>query len=483
MIKTTILISLLFGHFILLGQIQTFTYEFITENDDRLWSVFEAENGNVFCVGHIAKPYSNKYNGLIIKLNQKGELIKQRIINIPGRSYDIYHVLQDSLQSIIICGKSSDTTPSMSYCKLELKRMNYDLKIIDSSSSIITTDKSINGLAMQFGKNSDLLFTGSVMFDTPPHLYDIKLRTNNSLDSIRFYQKTEGVGTIGQQINQINDTLYWGIGWFGAIYSFFSIDTSFNTISIHKVPKEVNQVYGIKWDTDTSFFMSGAWKTIDNDDDIGIIRQFHPFDTTNYIFNSWGKKGIYDYPAPNGSLDFKNIDSVFIGAITSFQPIPYSNSKYVLIQVDSLLNIRWERFYGIEGYYLELMKVLATKDGGCILAGTKYNYNLNNNTRDIYILKVNAEGLITGTNGQMAPVVHEAIVYPNPGRDYLRVRVGVQHKQSVFKLFDMAGHLVLTKTIEGRTAEINTQFLQPGTYIYTITNNSGLNENGKWVKE
>jgi hypothetical protein len=47
----------------------------------------------------------------------------------------------------------------------------------------------------------------------------------------------------------------------------------------------------------------------------------------------------------------------------------------------------------------------------------------------------------------------------------------------------MTGRQVLEKHIEGRKAEINTQFLKSGTYVYTLKNNSGLNETGKWVKQ
>ncbi|RLD86070.1 MAG: hypothetical protein DRJ02_09235 [Bacteroidetes bacterium] len=78
--------------------------------------------------------------------------------------------------------------------------------------------------------------------------------------------------------------------------------------------------------------------------------------------------------------------------------------------------------------------------------------------------------------------MHEALVFPNPGSSYLRVRVAAQYKQSTFMLYDISGKQVLSQQITGKWAEVNTTFLKTGTYIYKIYNNEGLFERGKWVK-
>ena len=64
-----------------------------------------------------------------------------------------------------------------------------------------------------------------------------------------------------------------------------------------------------------------------------------------------------------------------LSSISPFYPWLNYPSEYVLLQTDSLLNIRWEKFYGDGEYYYELMRVFATNDGGCILAGTRYDFN------------------------------------------------------------------------------------------------------------
>lgn len=462
----------------LTGQVQTFEFKYITPNDDRLWDAFETEDGNIYLTGHIAKPESNKYKGLVLKLSQVGELIDDHLIDIPNRAYDIYGILQDTLGSLILCGKSSDTTPEMYHTNLELKRVNGELTILDSASLLIAENKSIGLLGKAIGINSDFLFTGGLWNDSPPSGHAFAYRLNQSFDSILYY--IDNYGSIFHQIKQIDNNSYWHLGRRSG-YKFEIRDTLFDYFDSQQVPNRVSQGYGLKWDTDTSFFMVGEWDN-NGQDDIGIIRMYHPLDTTGHLFNSWGSEGIYDYPTPNGALDFINKDSIFVGVISPFWPWLNSHSNYVLLQTDSLLNIRWERFYGDGEYYYELMKVLATNDGGCLLAGTRYDYNAGIKERDIYIIKVDNEGLLVSSGEEHNIEMHEALVFPNPGTNYLKIRIATQYPKSIFELFDLNGKLLISEQIDGKWGEINTSFLKPGTYIYKIYNQKGLNESGKWIK-
>ena len=148
-----------------------------------------------------------------------------------------------------------------------------------------------------------------------------------------------------------------------------------------------------------------------------------------------------------------------------------------------MLNIRWERFYGGDAYYM-MDKVVATHDGGCLVAGTRYDYlNTTEQETDIIILKLNSEGLILGNPENPGIKMHEAIVYPNPGNEEIKVRIAVQHKQSLFGLYDLNGRLILKENFAGTEGTVNTTFLPSGTYIYKITSEDGLYESGKWVKQ
>jgi hypothetical protein len=102
--------------------------------------------------------------------------------------------------------------------------------------------------------------------------------------------------------------------------------------------------------------------------------------------------------------------------------------------------------------------------------------------RDIFVVKLDREGLLVGKPDYEINIT-EALVFPNPGTDYLKVRIAAQYKQSTFDLFDMNGRKVLSQQINGKWGEVNTTLLHTGTYIYKIYNTEGLFESGKWVKQ
>ena len=470
---------------------QTTTWKLLSDtNEDRdAVDIIESESGNIYITGFSRDPETWHYKGLINKINPFGEITDSTFIINHDSSVIIGCILPDTSIGYIIAVKTSNTLHNANECGFYLKRMDTCLTITSSSKHFRFPDeyKDIE-VKIQTGINNNILAFGYIFPNTSPRMFIYE--TNLNFDSLNAKIYLNDGVILPMKLKQLNNFNYWIIRELKSHYLL--LDSSLNIISKEpgRIPHFMNGSYGVKWDSDTSFYLAADYlfhqRTTDHD--IGFLHQFHPFDTTGYYFNTWGTLDTNDYPGFWGALDYKNKDSIFIGGTKNinvfnlnFSPTP---SWFVLLQTDSMLNIRWERFYGGDAYY-NMTKLIATNDGGCIMAGTRFDFKAHPwvHERDIYILKVNAEGLITSANGQIAPTVHDAIVYPNPGSNHLKIRVGVQHKQSTFKLFDMTGRQVLEKHIEGRKAEINTQFLKSGTYVYTLKNNSGLNETGKWVKQ
>jgi len=191
-----------------------------------------------------------------------------------------------------------------------------------------------------------------------------------------------------------------------------------------------------------------------------------------------------------GGLDFITTDSIFMGGTHntnwdfSCPPQFEPENHQLVLQCSNLYtnNNYWTIRFAGDGNYM-MKNLFVTSNNTCIVMATYYNWQSNPvRERDILLYKINSKGLITSANGKPDPFTHYAFVYPNPGNNYFKVQVGTQHKQSVLKLIDMNGRVVLTKNIQGKTAQINATKLKAGNYVYTITNNNGLNEKGKWVK-
>jgi hypothetical protein len=227
-------------------------------------------------------------------------------------------------------------------------------------------------------------------------------------------------------------------------------DTLFNQLQISELPIRCNDPIGLKWDSDSSFYFCGQWSNPIGDKDIAMIKQFNPIDTTEYIFNSWGNKDTIDLPAGRGgALDYNNKDSIFIGGTTGFYGSWGYRSYYSLIQTDSLLNVRWEKFYGGDAYY-EMNDVLATKDGGCLLSGMRYDSDIGIHQHDIYIIKVNSNGLLVGLEPEQSIKSFEAVVFPNPGTNEISIKVAAQYDEAVININEINGTKVLTKELVGR---------------------------------
>nr|NQU90326.1 T9SS type A sorting domain-containing protein [Bacteroidota bacterium] len=198
-----------------------------------------------------------------------------------------------------------------------------------------------------------------------------------------------------------------------------------------------------------------------------------------------GAVDTIDYPGIYTNLDFIDINNIYFAGTKNFSiggifaPTP---SWFFLNKLDSNLEIQWQKFYGGDAYYM-LWNMIATQDGGCLMAGTRYDHLTQVNERDIYLVKVDENGLITGTGEELSQVqVYDAIVYPNPGSSYMKVQSGPQIEGAVFDLYDMAGKAVAREILYNRIAEINTSALPVGTYTYRIGLNNRLVGSGKWVK-
>ncbi len=472
--------------FPLAGQDNTWETIYATPLNEAAGELVEANDGSIYISGFQTKPNEifGHSKGLIVKLDKFGALVDDLQISISNRRYIIVHLLMDSKDSIIAFGYSSDTVQhplgGHNKTKLEFRRLDTNLNTYYDESFAFPPQYRMFICEMREGIFNEYFVCGSIhQYDSSGTLFPYLYIFDENLDSIdaRFYLDERGNP---QYAKQLPDSTIWLTDAFNS--SYYIIDNEMNLVEYEYArPHQINNPYGIKWDTDTSFYMTGEWDG-GNDHDIGLYRQLHPIDTSNSIFKSWGTSSM-DLPAYS-ALDFKNKDSIFIGGTRGFG-LFYATwpSWYYILQTDSSLNIRWERFYGGDAYYW-MQKIAAAKDGGCIIVGTRYDYqNVSEEELDIHILKLNSEGLLVSTPEESSIEMREALVFPNPGTDYLKVRVAAHYKKSIFELYDISGKTVLSKRINGKWGEVNTVALKSGTYVYRIYNEEGLFESGKWLKQ
>lgn len=155
---------------------------------------------------------------------------------------------------------------------------------------------------------------------------------------------------------------------------------------------------------------------------------------------------------------------------------------YVAIKINEKGEELWRRDVGCEGQDI-LKKVIETRDGGYLMAGTsKTILNADGNAKasgnkgsgkggnDFWVVKLKDK---QKPKEDKKPVE----VIPNPATDYTNVIVGYDYTKGTATLVDLAGHILQQFEITEKTVPISLQGLPEGIYIVNIrtdVQNSGV---------
>jgi hypothetical protein len=74
-----------------------------------------------------------------------------------------------------------------------------------------------------------------------------------------------------------------------------------------------------------------------------------------------------------------------------------------------------------------------------------------------------------------------AVAYPNPGKDVLNIRTGLQ--DAWVEVYDLNGRLVHRQDITENVTGIDAGGWAEGVYVWKVISNGKLAETGKWIKE
>ena len=458
------------------------SYEFVIKGlqDQMPGSLLEDDSGNVFF------PVNNKQYTELYKISYEGDFIDSiRILNPINGKCELFTLLKISDSSFMAFGKYNDEFVN----NLWIASFDFNLNIINDFKMPIEGDVfSLYTYAIVNNRgNITLAVTYS---DTEPmdtEIFFLEITKECTIIRENFFDPSNGFKLIFDLI-QLNPTEYrivkWGpIGQFG--YHLIDLDTNFNIISEFPLPYNIfkNSLSSIKT-TDSKLFYSGK-KDIPSpnitDWDLAIIST----DYNNILIDSahFGRKDTVDFPGFHNNLDFTTDKLIYYGGVSNldlFNPYYSSIPSWLMLnKLDTNLNIIWQKYYGGDACY-NLWTLLATQDGGCVMAGTKYDHQTQNQERDVYILKVNEDGLITWVHN-IPKVTKDILIYPNPGID--RMYIKTYTVNLTIELFDCYGRKRITQKITNQNTTLNTSMLNSGIYFYSFINeNNKIIKTGKWIK-
>ncbi len=142
-----------------------------------------------------------------------------------------------------------------------------------------------------------------------------------------------------------------------------------------------------------------------------------------------------------------------------------ADNNILLIKTDIAGDTLWTRQYG--GAYEERVHDMQiTGDGGVIMCGTTRSYGMGG--KDIYVIKTDADGLITNTQNPNMPNL-EFQITPNPSKGLFQIHSDLKIKG--YKVYNINGTMVQSKdffNIEKKSIDINLYQQKSGIYYLAI---------------
>jgi hypothetical protein len=465
---------------------KTFIYsEKDSLNDETFLDGTELSSGNLLLVGskvHFGNDSTAAADSIVVtKLSPDGKLIARSIFH----SGLVNCIIQMDPNLILLSGIVSIDDSA----RILLISIDTSLNLL-SRKVIPIPGYNVFYSCAKIDENRNILIYGNA---AEPTIYKLRhafiYRLSPELDSLGFVLiNTPSELDVDLLIKPENTGYYLFMvlqnsGPFFSNGQIVNLDENFNIVRIDSIPMGVYNRNNSRWISDKNFLLTGyltlGYPT--HYQHIGAV----VLDTNNtlYSYANIGPVDTSEIPSWPKNLDFQFISDVYIGGIYSYNGWSEwgsQNSWFALNHVDTALNLDWQKYYGGDKNY-ELNGLLATKDSGCLMYGSTYDWQNNAYGRNLYAIKVNKEGKLLNSVNPLQDIAKEVIIFPNPGIDKLYIRTSLI--SATISLYDMIGNCILTKNIRSGTDQLFVGSLSPGIYIYHVLKEGQIIESGKWIKE
>jgi hypothetical protein len=177
---------------------------------------------------------------------------------------------------------------------------------------------------------------------------------------------------------------------------------------------------------------------------------------------------------PKGGIKKSPSTTLKVAKTVDEEPkVKAGTDDYVAIKISEKGEELWRKDVGSDGQDI-LKKVIETRDGGYLMAGTSKtiltadggvkatgNKSTGNGSQDFWVVKLKDK-----IKPKEKKKTVEAI--PNPATDYTNVIVGYDFKKGTATVVDIAGHILQQFEITERTVPIDLQGYPEGVYIVNI---------------
>ncbi len=469
----------------------TFQKHFQKQNDQQANHVIELEEGGFLIVGLSRDYVQQTTEGYVIRLGADGTILDEKLFQQGDGTFRFFDVFQSASGFNLLGGYSTDSEPIGGLLYMEL---DHELDLFEHKVSPLIDGRVIGHMRSLVDDNGDFVVAG---YTSRNRAYEEVLATGPNNDPF-VYKLNENGDSLASVFLSTNSPLQsaYGVAQSSDKEKYYVFAThitiigagvivyslGLDSLDYIVVPTPVRDYYSPIWLNDSTILICGKgthpyqYKL----NATSLTENFEEIDFNSFYLND----SYREHPARFRGVDI-NGTNIYLAGTTNFDygnPF-YSNNKswYHLVKVNPDLTPVWEYWYGGDAYYF-LYGIAATSDGGCIMVGNRYDYTTQSPNRDIFVVKVDVNGLVVGQNEFKEPYYSEAILTPNPGSSFAKANIGVQHSQADLYLYDLSGKQVLEAKKLTNGDHINMSALDNGVYVYHIVSNGKEIGTGKWVK-
>ena len=462
-----------------------FKYTHTLPNKVFFANVIELDNGNYLATTNALDSFyilTSKSKSKILTISKTGILLDSLVFQDSLKSFRIDQVVKTSY-GFAVCGEMKED------------RNTYMWTVILDNQLHIVRQYFDNTL-------SDVLFVCKYTLDKDSTVVTFSYAGSfTQTGFIRTYYCGAKIDKFG---NRVLFTRLPQVSWFFDIFerkdssgyvvvehnSLFFLDTSLtytaNVFFKYDSVLSTGQASFIR-KTDTSYWFSGRGEVL------GFYTNYSLFFSevgqsgkvrTRKFYKQISRDTLYTEAIAKGIDMTKDKRFIYWGGTKNYDrdlfTVSNKQSWFILTKMDTATRTIWLRNYGGDAYYL-LYGLIATADGGCLMYGSRYDYN-NTLRTDGVIMKVDANGVLNSTTiipiGQL-----NILAYPNPSNGQLSFKV----PPSVFgqidlAVFDISGKLVYQKKEAALSETFDLSNLPNGNYLYQILQDGTPLSAGKWQK-
>jgi len=456
-----------------------------------------ASDGSIIIVGERTTTIpEDKVCGLIMKFDENGNFVKEITLVNQKRTF-IYNIekVPNYNNEFIIIGASDSIVGDDYYSSILITRIDDQLNMISQNSFYPIKNYRVFPWKFTFINDSTMILeTGKqiVAAGSPPislMITEVKLPA----DSIRSFFSDSTIIRIPADITYIPKSNEIHVTYYGqsidndtSFVKILRLDRLLNNLETLQSPSRAQTTACTTELNDSTYLLTATSYVTTNNGSVRAISAF--------VIDAYGNglNGIKYYNHPDtilygGFSENAAIvnNSVFLTGVYNIDPssVPYQSTPtwIQITKLDMELNILNHYFYGGDAAYYPYC-ILPASDGGAFITGIVWDFQLPKQL-DIFVMKVNSDGIIVNVPENTSFIMSEALVYPNPAGECLTVVLSQLYTTATLQLVDISGKTVLMTQLIRNHQQVDISGVPAGAYVYRIFNNKGLEESGKLVVE